>query len=108
MQFNCVSAKGRNDSLEVEGVEQKALTLWQLQTNGVINDATYLREAAEVCASAIQTWLDRSAPNPSGLRTSDGQLTELKPADIAILVRSRKEAEAIRRPLRVATQRLSV
>ncbi|WP_145128952.1 exodeoxyribonuclease V subunit beta [Pseudomonas sp. URMO17WK12:I11] len=99
VQFNCVSAKGRDDTLEVEGVEQKALTLWQLQTNGVINNAIYLREAAEVCASAIQTWLDRSAPNPSGLRTSDGQLTELKPADIAILVRSRKEAEAIRKAL---------
>ncbi len=97
--FKDVSAKGRSDTLEIEGETQKALTLWQLQTDGVINNATYLREASEVCASAIQSWLDRSAPKPSGLRNSDGQLTELKPADIAILVRSRKEAEAIRKAL---------
>lgn len=97
--FKDVGAKGRSDTLEIEGETQKALTLWQLQTDGVINNATYLREASEVCASAIQTWLDRSAPKPSGLRNSDGQFTELKPADIAILVRSRKEAEAIRKAL---------
>ena len=52
-----------------------------------------------MCASAIQAWLDGSAPEPSGLRSSDGQLTKLKPADIAILVRSRTEAEAIRKAL---------
>ncbi len=97
--FEGVDAKGRSDTLEIEGEKQKALTLWQLQTNGVINNATYLREASEVCASAIQAWLDRSAEKPSGLRNSDGQLTALKPADIAILVRSRKEAEAIRKAL---------
>lgn len=99
MPFEGVDAKGRSDTLEIEGEKQKALTLWQLQTNGVINNATYLREASEVCASAIQAWLDRSAEKPSGLRNSDGQLTALKPADIAILVRSRKEAEAIRKAL---------
>ena len=97
--FKGVDAKGRSDVLEIEGEQQKALTLWQLQTDGVINNATYLREASEVCASAIQAWLDGSAPEPSGLRSSDGQLTKLKPADIAILVRSRTEAEAIRKAL---------
>lgn len=85
--------------LQIAGKDQPALTFWQLQTDGVINNATYLREAAEASASAIQAWLDPTAPDRSGLRAANGEFIALRPADIAILVRNRKEAEAIRKAL---------
>ncbi|WP_313714070.1 exodeoxyribonuclease V subunit beta [Pseudomonas sp.] len=97
--FTSVNANGRDDVLQIAGKDQPALTFWQLQTDGVINNATYLREAAEASASAIQAWLDPAAPERSGLRAANGEIIALRPADIAILVRNRKEAEAIRKAL---------
>lgn len=97
--FNGVQANGREEVLHIAGDAQPALTIWQLPTNGIISNATYLREAAEASASAIQAWLDPTAPERSGLRAANGELTALRPADIAILVRNRTEAEAIRKAL---------
>ena len=97
--FNGVNAKGRDDVLQISGEDQPALTFWHLETDGVINNATYLRRAAEASASAIQAWLDPTATARSGLRDSNCNIVALRPADIAILVRNRKEAEAIRKAL---------
>lgn len=97
--FNAVSAKGRDEVLQIQGADQPALTFWQLETEGMVDTATYLREAAEASASAIQAWLDSEAPQRSGLRNEQGEFVALRPADIAILVRNRHEAEAIRKAL---------
>jgi exodeoxyribonuclease V beta subunit len=97
--FISVHANGRDDVLQVIGSNQQALTFWQLKTEGVINSVTYLRKAAEASASAIQAWLDPAAIQRSGLLKGNGEFVALRPADIAILVRNRKEAEAIRKAL---------
>ena len=97
--FNTVQANGRDDILQINGTDQTALTFWHLETQGVINNATYLRKAAEASASAIQAWLDPAAIKRSGLLNDKGEFIALRPADIAILVRNRKEAEAIRKAL---------
>jgi exodeoxyribonuclease V beta subunit len=97
--FNKVEANGRDDVLQISGVDQPALTFWHLETDGVINNAMYLRKAAEASASAIQAWLDPAAAERSGLLNGNGEFVALRPADIAILVRNRKEAEAIRKAL---------
>ena len=97
--FNTVQANGRDDVLQINGTDQPALTFWHLETEGVISNATYLRKAAEASASAIQAWLDPAASERSGLRDGNGNFVALRPADIAILVRNRKEAEAIRKAL---------
>lgn len=97
--FNTVEAKGRDDVLQIKGTDQPALTFWQLETEDVVNNATYLRMAAEATASAIQAWLDPAATERSGLQNDNGEFIALRPADIAILVRNRKEAEAIRKSL---------
>ncbi len=97
--FNIVQANGRDDLLQIKGTDQPALTFWQLETEGVVNNATYLRKAAEVSASAIQAWLGPAVTERSGLLKGNGEFVALRPADIAILVRNRKEAEAIRKAL---------
>ncbi|HBN9231475.1 TPA: exodeoxyribonuclease V subunit beta [Pseudomonas aeruginosa] len=97
--FNIVQANGRDDVLQIKGADQPALTFWQLETEGVVNNATYLRKAADASASAIQAWLDPTATEYSGLLKGNGEFVALRPADIAILVRNRKEAEAIRKAL---------
>ncbi|MBK5355426.1 exodeoxyribonuclease V subunit beta [Pseudomonas sp. TH41] len=98
--FHRVDAKGREDYLEVGGQRQTALTLWSLAGEGdMVNADTYRRGMADAAASAIQAWLEPSGPQQAGLRQHDGRFTSLRPADIAILVRNRTEAEVIRKSL---------
>ncbi|MFF7705973.1 exodeoxyribonuclease V subunit beta [Pseudomonas sp. NPDC007930] len=91
--FNAVGAKGREEVLQLHGQPATALTFWQLPQDGLINKRDYLALAAETCASAIQGWLAEGSA--SGL-LKGGVLTPLRPADIAVLVRSRAEAETLR------------
>ncbi|MBD1554743.1 exodeoxyribonuclease V subunit beta [Pseudomonas typographi] len=94
--FTAVAAKGRDSVLQLNGQAPAALTFWQLPQAQVINKRSYLQHAAEACASAIQAWLDPAAAAPSGLWHGDGTFEPLRPADIAVLVRNREEAETLR------------
>lgn len=92
--FTPVAAHGRGAVLELNGQPAQALTFWQLPQEAVINKRSYLQRSAEACASAIQGWLAPGAG--SGLRAADGRFEPLRPADIAVLVRNRDEAETMR------------
>ncbi|MFV3330477.1 exodeoxyribonuclease V subunit beta [Pseudomonas sp. NY15437] len=92
--FLDVGARGRDEALLLEGSEAPAMTFWQLDNEGQVCGSTlYRQEMAARTASAIQRWLSSAQ---SGFRTADGQWRALRPADIAILVRGRSEAEAVR------------
>ena len=97
--FLPVGVKGRDSVLQIAGQDQPALTFWHLPAEPLLNKNSYLRQMSEAAASAIQSWLDTSAEQPSGLRQPSGELVPLQPADIAILVRNRNEADAIRKAL---------
>ncbi|MBF7730736.1 exodeoxyribonuclease V subunit beta [Pseudomonas sp. N040] len=99
LPFHAVGARGRDCSLEIAGQPQPALTFWNLPGSELINKQTYQRAMAQAAASAIQAWLDPHGAAPSGLRNARGELQALRPADIAILVRNRNEAEVIRQAL---------
>ncbi|MCE4071574.1 MULTISPECIES: exodeoxyribonuclease V subunit beta [Pseudomonas] len=89
-----VGARGRDETLLLEGAEASAMTFWQLDNDGQVCGSTlYRQEMAARSASAIQRWLSSAQ---SGFRDAEGQWRALRPADIAILVRGRSEAEAIR------------
>ncbi|MCG8911351.1 exodeoxyribonuclease V subunit beta [Pseudomonas sp. DP-17] len=89
-----VGARGRDETLLLEGSETPAMTFWQLDNEGQVCGSTlYRQEMAARSASAIQRWLSSAQ---SGFRDADGQWRALRPADIAILVRGRSEAEAVR------------
>lgn len=104
--FLDVGARGRSETLLLEGVEAPAMTFWQLDNDGQVCGSGYYRqEMAARSASAVQRWLSAAQHGGSGLRGEDGLWKPLRPADIAILVRGRGEAEAIRAEL--AARRLA-
>ncbi|KAF1019940.1 MAG: RecBCD enzyme subunit RecB [Paracidovorax wautersii] len=102
--FVPVAANGRPERLELAGQPASALTAWLLQPEpgegaSVIGTARYRDEMAERSASAVRGWLADARTGRAGLRQADGTLKPLRPADIAILVRGRSEAEAVRQAL---------
>lgn len=61
-----------------------------------LNKDTLMHTYAQACAQRIVLWLN----DPSmGFQTPTGTLTRLRPSDIAVLVRSGKEAQAVRQQL---------
>jgi exodeoxyribonuclease V beta subunit len=101
LPFIEVDANGRKEVFEVEGARPAALTHWLLtddEADGVaIGD--YRQLMAEHCASEICRLLTLAQQQRAGFRDADGQLTALKPGDMAILVRTGSEAELIRAAL---------
>ncbi|MFT3718461.1 exodeoxyribonuclease V subunit beta [Pseudorhodoferax sp.] len=100
--FVPVQARGLAERLLLAGRPAPALTLWSLAPQDEGGDsvpiAAYRAQLAEAAASEVVRWLSRA---DSGFAAGDaegaaGPLRRLRPADIAVLVRSRTEAEAIR------------
>lgn len=82
------------------------MTFWNLDVEaGVLGSAAYRQEMAERSASAIRRWLSLADLGRAGFADEQGGWRALRPADIAILVRGRAEAEAIRSAL--AARRLA-
>ncbi|BAU56910.1 exodeoxyribonuclease V beta chain [Halorhodospira halochloris] len=99
LPFQPVAANGRAETLVFDGVPLTPLTLWhwpdteadeQAVTSGV-----YRRRAAASCASAMVELLEAGRAERCGFST-DSKLEPLRPRDMAVLVRSRIEADAIR------------
>lgn len=104
--FHAVAANGRAERLLIDGAEAAALTLWRLDGEGaVVGSTAYREQMAARAASAIRDWLSLAQQGRAGLYKADGSGRALRPADIAILVRGRSEAEAVRSEL--AARRLA-
>ncbi|WP_442489942.1 exodeoxyribonuclease V subunit beta [Halomonas litopenaei] len=111
LPFQSVGANGRKETLCLDGKPATALTGWLIadgdKDNGCLNKEGYLREASRHCADRIADWLNQASPGegiPSAgfaisTNASDDKLKPLKAGDIAILVRDRSEASAIRNAL---------
>ncbi|MBC54643.1 MAG: exodeoxyribonuclease V subunit beta [Gammaproteobacteria bacterium] len=106
LPFLSVQASGRREALFINDKPAPAITFWHL---GCIDDAdgdlhdlqdrletiaitAYRRDMAKRCASEIAGWLHG---DKTGFR-SDAGFVRLRPRDIAILVRNRTEANAVR------------
>ncbi|AMD00551.1 exodeoxyribonuclease V subunit beta [Halomonas chromatireducens] len=101
LPFHKVGANGRKEILHLDGQPTRALVGWLLENaeddGGCLNKDAYLRVASRHCANRIAGWLNQAGENGAGFATSEkGEFTPLKAGDIAILVRDRKEAGAIR------------
>jgi exodeoxyribonuclease V beta subunit len=103
LPFQPVEANGRKDQLVLNGEPASALTGWLLggdSVNGCSGVEAYRRDAARYCARRIAGWLAQAAAGTTGFRAAGNDaLAPLRAADIAILVRDRKEAAAIREAL---------
>lgn len=99
LPFYPVKAQGRAEIFEVTGQPQTALTLWYQPTDTPLSTSEYLDHYAQACATEIVRLLNLGQQNKAGFRHSKSYLQPLRPADIAILVRSGREAKAIREAL---------
>ncbi|MFN5745747.1 MAG: exodeoxyribonuclease V subunit beta [Methylococcaceae bacterium] len=101
LPFVAAAAKGREDQLIIEGQSAPAMTLWWLAAkddgNPLPRDAYYQQMAAS-CASEITRLLRLGQEERAGFEGGNG-FRALQPADVAILVNTRAEADAIRQAL---------
>ncbi|WP_283148748.1 exodeoxyribonuclease V subunit beta [Silvimonas soli] len=93
--FEAVGAQGRSDQFVTGAGAASALTLWHGQQ--LLNGTAYQRHFAELTAEHIVGLLN----DPQAGFASANGLQRLQPADIAILVRTGKEAAVVRRALQV-------
>ncbi|MBT3257587.1 MAG: exodeoxyribonuclease V subunit beta [Deltaproteobacteria bacterium] len=103
--FEPVSAKGPQGQLMVKNQPSSGLHIWHLQqTEPVLKTGEngYLAKMAEAFADEIVRLLNLTEllPCRTGFRNAPGEpLTPLRPADMAVLVRSGNEADIIRKAL---------
>lgn len=93
-------ANGRNDEFQVDGAALPAMTLAVLHNDqGAIAKGAYLTEMAAICATQIVHWLNRGCDGKAGFVDHKGNLSAVRPGDMAILVNNRSEAASIRQAL---------
>ncbi|GHU31013.1 RecBCD enzyme subunit RecB [Betaproteobacteria bacterium] len=104
LPFDDAEAKGRDEVWKVEGQTQSALTVWYLRSEmgkplgKPFAKGAYVDAMAVYAAEEIARLLKLGRQNRAGF-SKNGQLTALRPNDIAVLVRDGNEAKAIRRQL---------
>ncbi|MCK9988248.1 MAG: exodeoxyribonuclease V beta subunit [Azoarcus sp.] len=100
--FQSVEAKGRRERLVVDGAPVTALTCWTLDPRDAgkaVGVMDYRARMAASCAAEIVHLLNLGQHGRAGFAREGEALAALRPADIAILVNSRKEADAVRAAL---------
>ncbi len=98
--FVAAEARGRKEVLRVGGRTQPALTAWMLgnEDGAAIGKTEYRAAMARSCATAIVALLNRAAAQQAGFGGDEG-MSALRPADFAVLVNNRAEADEIRTAL---------
>ena len=99
--FLPADAAGCKTVWQVDGEAAPALSVWRLpppEGAETITKGAYLQTMAAVCASEMVRLLQRGQRGAAGFAGADG-LHPLRPADMAVLVNNRNEADAIRSAL---------
>ncbi|ASK34592.1 exodeoxyribonuclease V subunit beta [Alcanivorax sp. N3-2A] len=96
--FQPVSARGRDDTLCIDGQPAAGLTLWVEDNERPLSSGVYRERQAQRAAGEIARLLNGAETGSAGFR-QDGSLLPLRSRDIAVLVRDRGEAAAIRTAL---------
>lgn len=108
LPFVPVAAKGRAARLVVADAPVAALNCWLLAADAAadaLGKGAYVERMAAVCAGEIVRLLNLGRARRAGFTTADGApgaLVALRPADIAVLVANRIEADAVRAALAAA------
>ncbi len=94
-------AQGRSAALIAGGQAVPALTAWWLpppEEAKPLGKGTYREQIANVCASEIVRLLNLGQAGRAGFASADApaNLLSLRPADLAVLVNKRQEADIIR------------
>ena len=99
--FVSVKSQGRKEILQLDGKPISAMNIWQLPCDQPVSGALYRQHLAAACASQIVELLNGGQQGLCGFAQDDKAFRGVLPADIAILVRDGKEAQAVRRELSV-------
>ncbi|EIM98562.1 DNA helicase/exodeoxyribonuclease V, beta subunit [Paraburkholderia hospita] len=102
--FIQVGAQGRGDAFVVDGAVPRALTAWWLPPSDdgkPLSKTAYIDRMAQSCATEMVRLLDLGQRGCAGFGAvgDAAALKPLRPADIAVLVNNRIEADAIRKAL---------
>lgn len=97
--FLPVGSQGRKEFLSVDGQSPPALNIWHLSADQPLSGAGYRKQMAAACASQITALLNGGQQGTAGFMQEGKDFKGLLPADIAILVRDGKEAQAVRAEL---------
>ncbi|SMC59612.1 DNA helicase/exodeoxyribonuclease V, beta subunit [Desulfocicer vacuolatum DSM 3385] len=102
--FTPVKARGREDRFFVEDQFPRPLTLWKEDQEEPITktgDKGYIHHMADVCAGEMVRLLNLAGQSPAqcGFKDRLGSIIPLTPGDMAILVRNKTEAAAVRQAL---------
>ncbi|MCO5787942.1 exodeoxyribonuclease V subunit beta [Pseudomonas sp. G11-1] len=96
LPFIAVGARGRAEQWTVAGESPAALTAWQLPTDKPLASGNYRSEMAARCASEMVRLLNLGQRGEAGFLHPDKGMLPVCPADMAVLVRDFREAQAIR------------
>lgn len=98
--FQPVQAQGRAERWWVEGSEGSALTLMCAPDEDTLSNGDYRQLMATHCAQEIVRLLLLGQQGAAGFTRDGGDITPLQPGDIAVLVNTGREADAVREALR--------
>ncbi|GAB2712934.1 exodeoxyribonuclease V subunit beta [Halomonas garicola] len=105
LPFVPVSARGRDDTLTLDGDAVDAMTLWRLDSDDgkPLGKGAYQNAVAQSCASHMVRLLNAGQRGQAGFAKGDANesdaLTPLRPSDMAVLVNNGTEAGLIRNEL---------
>ena len=102
LPFHPVAARGRPAELVLDGAPVPALQLAVLDEGQCVGSTAYRQRMAAQATAWLAGLLAAARERRCGLATPDGMLVPLAPGDIAILVRSGREAALVRAALREA------
>ncbi|MDR9753156.1 exodeoxyribonuclease V subunit beta [Pseudomonas sp. SZMC_28357] len=94
--FLPVAAQGRKERLQIHGHDVTQLNFWHLSSDQPLSGATYRQQLAATCATEIAGLLNGGLQGRVGFAEDGKPLRGVLPADVAILVRDGKEAQAVR------------
>jgi exodeoxyribonuclease V beta subunit len=94
--FMPVASQGRKEVLHINDQAVPALNIWHLPAEQPLSGAVYRQQLAAACASEITALLNGGQQGQAGFIQDGKTFRGLLPADIAILVRDGKEAQAVR------------
>ncbi|BBG29783.1 exodeoxyribonuclease V subunit beta [Zymobacter palmae] len=98
--FVSVEAQGLDEVLEQQGEPAPALGCWFPDSDDFMRSGEYSRTMSDAACHDIWQLLHDSQLGNAGFRQSDGALRPVRPADIAVLVRTGSEARRVQDALR--------
>ncbi|MGI9154760.1 MAG: UvrD-helicase domain-containing protein, partial [Rubrivivax sp.] len=100
LPFHAVAARGRSEHWQVGGrPDTPALTFWCLEAEEALGSERHRDQMAELCAREMVRLLHAGRQQQAGFVGPEGRLRAVQPGDMAVLVNSGREAQAVRAAL---------